>query len=230
MELFSRVWFSALLSIVFIDLLLAGDNAVVIGMAASSLPERLQKKAVIFGTIGAVAVRVIGGVFAVYLLQIPYVALVGGLVLLWIAHKLVSDDGAAKHKGVAPAANLAGAIRTIVIADAAMGIDNVLAIAAAARGDASLVALGVLISIPMVMWGSFMVVSLLKRWPWLAWAGAALLGYIAVSLIIKDPLIADRFTDISIFVSYALYALAASFFFCYGWFNHRRRKDAAADG
>ena len=230
LELFSRAWFSALLSIVFIDLLLAGDNAVVIGMAARNLPAHLQKKAVIFGTFGAVAVRIIGGVFAVVLLKVPYVALIGGLVLLWIAHRLLSEDGSNRHQGLAPAASMAGAIRTIVIADAVMGIDNVLAIAAAARGEAVLVALGVLISIPLVMWGSFMVVSLLKRWPWLVWAGGALLGYIAATLILHDPLLAAWSSGRDAMVSHAIYAAVALFFFGYGWLLHRRKAAAAGRG
>lgn len=225
-ELFSRAWFSALLSIIFIDLLLAGDNAMVIGMAARNLPERLQARAVIFGTFGAVAVRIIGGVFMVALLKIPYVALGGGLILLWIAHKLVSEDDQGRHQGVAAGASLFAAIRTIIIADAVMGIDNVVAIAAAARGEPVLVALGVIISIPLVMWGSFLVVSLLKRWPWLAWAGSALLGYIAVSLILHDPLLADWSSGDGRNLSLAIYAAAVLFFFAYGWWRHRRRAAA----
>ena len=226
-ELFSRAWFSALLSIILIDLLLAGDNAVVIGMAARNLPKRLQTKAVIFGTFGAVAVRIVGGVFAVALLRIPYIALVGGVILLWVAHKLVSEDEGSRHKGVAPATSMGGAIRTIIVADAVMGIDNVLAIAAAARGEPMLVALGVLISIPMVMWGSFLVVSLLKRWPWLVWAGSALLGYISAALILHDPVLADWSRGEGRLISHAICAATAAFFFAYGWWLNRRRPAAS---
>ncbi len=227
-ELFSQAWFSALLSIIIIDLLLAGDNAIVIALAARNLPQRVQTKAVVFGTFGAVAIRIVGGIFAVFLLQIPYVALVGGVLLLWIAHTLVAEDNAGKHEGVKPATSLAGAIRTIIIADAVMGLDNVVAIAAAAKGEVVLVALGVLISIPIVMWGSLFVLKLLQRWPWLTWAGSALLGYIAVTLIFSDPLLTEWAAGPGRTAALILTAVGTLAFFAEGWWLDRRRSKSKA--
>ncbi|HEY5930858.1 MAG TPA: TerC family protein, partial [Burkholderiales bacterium] len=153
MEFLSPGFFSALLAIVIIDLVLAGDNAIVIALAARSLPANLRKKAIIWGTVGAIAVRSAMTIVVVWLLMIPGLRFIGGVALVWIAWKLLVP----KHEeGVhaKPADNFWGAMKTIVIADAIMGLDNVLAVAGAAKGSFLLVVLGLLISIPIVVWGS----------------------------------------------------------------------------
>ena len=164
MELFSAAWFSALLAIVLIDLVLAGDNAIVIALAARKLPLQLQTKAIIWGTVGAIVVRTVMTVGVVWLLKIPGLMLIGGLGLVWIAYKLLApDSGGPSH---APTATtFMGAMKTIVIADALMGVDNVLGVAGAAKGNMDLVVIGLLISVPIVVFGSTLVLKLVERFP-----------------------------------------------------------------
>lgn len=184
MELFSVEFFSALLTIVFIDLILAGDNAIVIGLAARNLPKEQQKKAVIWGTVGAVGIRVIATLLVVQLLNVPWLNLVGGLLLVWIAYKLLVQEDA--HDGIKPGNTLWQSIRTIIIADAAMGIDNVIAVAGAAHGDTLLVVLGLIISVPVVVWGSTLFIKLINRYEWIVYVGSAVLAYTAAKMITHE--------------------------------------------
>lgn len=193
MELFSAQWLSALLAIILIDLVLAGDNAIVIALAARSLPPNLQKKAIVWGTVGAIVVRSVMTIGVVWLLRIPGLMLVGGLGLLWIAYKLLADthDGD-EHAGVG-VTTFWGAMKTIVIADALMGIDNVLGVAGAAHGDFTLVVLGLLISVPIVVFGSTLVLKLVQRFPIIIQLGAAVLAFTAGKMIVNEKLLAPWF-------------------------------------
>ncbi|UVI32165.1 TerC family protein [Paenibacillus spongiae] len=193
MDFFSLEFLSALLTIVFIDLILAGDNAIVIGMASRNLPKHLQKRAVILGTVGAVAIRAVATILVVYLLDIPWLLLAGGILLLWIAYNLLvsSDD----HGDIKAGSSLGAAVRTIIIADAAMGLDNVIAVAGAAHGNYVLVILGLLISIPIVVWGSTLFIKLIGRFPWIIYLGSGVLAYTAAKMITHEPKIAGVFTD-----------------------------------
>ncbi len=191
-DLFTMQFLTALLSIVVIDLVLAGDNAIVIALAARNLPPHLQKKAIIWGTVGAVVVRSAMTIGVVWLLKVPGLMLVGGLALVWIAYKLLSDDSGEDEHG-APATTLAGAMKTIIIADAVMGVDNVLAVAGAAHGSFLLVVLGLLISIPIVVWGSRLVLKLMTRYPVIIYLGAGVLAFTAVKMILGEPLIKPFF-------------------------------------
>ena len=186
MELFSTAWWSALLAIVLIDLVLAGDNAIVIALAARKLPPALQRKAIIWGTVGAIVVRTAMTLVVVWLLKIPGLMLVGGLGLLWIAYKLLvdTDDGAEHDLQVN---SFWGAMKTIVVADALMGIDNVLGVAGAAQGAFDLVVLGLLISIPIV------VLKLVDRFPIVIKLGAAVLAYTAAMMVINEQLLKPFF-------------------------------------
>lgn len=188
MEIFSAPWWSALFAIILIDLVLAGDNAIVIALAARQLPPHLQKKAIVWGTAGAIVVRTLMTLGVVWLLKLPGLLLVGGLGLLWIAYKLIADAGESTHEGAASTTFL-GAMKTIVVADALMGIDNVLGVAGAAHGSFDLVVLGLLISIPIVVFGSQLVLRLVQRWPLIIHAGAVVLAYTAASMIIKEPIL-----------------------------------------
>ncbi len=183
MELFTLQFWTALFSIVVLDLVLAGDNAVVIAMAAHRLPAELKKKAIFVGTAGAVIIRIIMTLLAVYLLSIPYLQALGGLLLLPIAIKLLAP---AKKGHVEEANSFAEAVKTIIVADAAMGIDNVLGVAGAAHGDFLLVVIGLLISVPIVVGSSQLIGKLLDNWPVLIYLGAGILGWTGGSMLIQD--------------------------------------------
>ena len=192
MEFLSAPWWSALLAIILIDLVLAGDNAIVIALAARSLPPELQKKAILWGTAGAIGVRAIMTLGVVWLLQIPGLRLVGGLGLLWIAFKLLADQEGSGHDGPA-ATTFWGAMKTIVVADALMGIDNVLGVAGAAHGAMDLVVIGLLVSVPIVVYGSSVVLKLVERFPIIIQLGAAVLAFTAAKMIVDEPLLNELF-------------------------------------
>ena len=195
MELFSAPWWSALLAIILIDLVLAGDNAILIALAARNLPPALQRKAIIWGTVGAIVVRSVMTLCVVWLLQIPGLMLVGGLGLLWIAYQLLGEQ-AGEHEGASGPTNFWGAMKTIVVADALMGVDNVLGVAGAAHGAMDLVVLGLLISIPIVVFGSSLVLRLVERWPVIIQLGAAVLALTAAKMVLGEPLLADYLKSI----------------------------------
>lgn len=197
MELFSVEFFSALLTIVFIDLILAGDNAIVIGLAARNLPKDQQKKAVIWGTVGAVAIRVLATLLVVQLLAVPWLNLIGGLLLLWIAYKLLVQEN--PHDDIKAGNTLWQSIRTIIIADAAMGIDNVIAVAGAAHGNTLLVILGLIISVPVVVWGSTLFIKLINRFEWIVYLGSAVLAYTAAKMITHEKMFIDFFKSSPLF-------------------------------
>jgi len=180
---------SALLAIVVIDLVLAGDNAIVIALAARSLPVALQKRAIVWGAIGAIGVRSLMTVIVVWLLHIPGLLLAGGLLLLWIAYRLLlPETGSGETHAPAPA-TFWSAMRTIVIADAVMGLDNVLAVAGAAHGSYLLVVTGLVISVPIVVWGSTMVLKVVDRFPAVVYVGAGVLVWTAAKMINSEPLV-----------------------------------------
>jgi YjbE family integral membrane protein len=190
MEMFSGEWFVALFSIVVIDLVLAGDNAVVIAMAARHLPENMQRKAIWLGTGGAILIRMAATLAVVWLLKIPGLLLFGGIILIGIAYRLLVKE---KKHGVRQASGLWEAFRTIVVADAVMGLDNVLAIAGAAHGDYIMVIIGLAVSVPIVIWGSLAVLRLIERFPVLIYLGAAVLAFTAGKMIADEPLLKQFF-------------------------------------
>lgn len=185
MELFSVEFFMALLAIIMIDLVLAGDNAVVIGMAARNVPAQHQRKVIFWGTAGAILIRALATLVVVWLLKIPGLHLVGGLLLIWIAYKLLVDD---KNHEISAESTVARAITTIVIADMAMGVDNVVAIAGASHGNFTLVIVGLLISVPIMVFGSTLVIKLLDRYPIVVYIGAGILAFTAGKMILDEPL------------------------------------------
>lgn len=225
MEFLSAAWWSALLAIILIDLVLAGDNAIVIALAARSLPPRLQRKAIVWGTVGAIAVRSAMTVGVVWLLKVPGLMLVGGLGLLWIAYRLLADTGEDDEHGPV-ASTFWGAMKTIVVADALMGVDNVLGVAGAAHGSFDLVVIGLLISVPIVVFGSTMVLRLVERFPIIIQAGAAVLAFTAAKMIAGEPLL-DTVFDHSALARWALYALAIAGVLAAGRLQARRTADPA---
>jgi YjbE family integral membrane protein len=188
MELFTLQALWAVLAIILIDIVLAGDNALVIGMAANKLPPELRKRAIFWGTFGAVAIRFVSVAALTYLLMIPGLRLVGALALIYIGWRLVFDQHT--DESVASKTTLRGAITTIIVADAVMGIDNALGIAAAANGDFGLVIFGLLISVPIILFGSSVVSKVLTRWPDVVFAGSFVLFVVAFQMLFKEPLLA----------------------------------------
>ena len=189
--LFTPEFWTGLLSIIVIDLVLAGDNAIVIGMAARNLPAHQQKKAIVWGTVGAVVIRALATLAVVWLLKIPGLLAIGGLILIWISVKLLVQEE--KHEDVKAGGSLASAIWTIIVADAVMGLDNVIAVAGAAHGHFILVVLGLIISVPIMVWGSTMIMKFMERFPIVITIGAAILAYTAASMITSEQLFASFF-------------------------------------
>lgn len=188
----SAPWWSALLAIVLIDLVLAGDNAIVIALAARSLPANVKTKAIVWGTVGAVVVRSTMTVGVVWLLKIPGLLLAGGLGLLWIAYQLLVDDDEGDAHGPA-ATSFWGAMKTIIVADALMGVDNVLGVAGAAHGAFDLVIFGLLLSVPIVVFGSSVVLKLVERFPIIIELGAGVLAFTAAKMVVGEPLLHNYF-------------------------------------
>jgi YjbE family integral membrane protein len=184
---------SALLSIVVIDLALAGDNAIVIALAARDLPPRQRKLAIAWGTVGAIVVRCAMTLAVVWLLGIPGLMAAGGIVLAWIAVKLAKPQPAQGGHAVHAAAGFWAAMQTIVVADAAMGLDNVLAVAGAAHGSFALVVAGLVISIPIVIWGSTLILRWVERHPWIVHVGVAVLAWTSAKMIVSEPALAEFF-------------------------------------
>lgn len=193
MDIFSAEFFSALLAIIVIDLVLAGDNAIVIGLAARNLPKEQQKKVVFWGTFGAIAVRSLLTMVVVYLLKIPGLLLIGGFLLIWIAYKLLVEEKG--NKEVECGTCVWTAIKTIIIADAVMGLDNVLAVAGAAHGSMLLVVLGLLISVPIIILGSTLILKLVDRYPAIIYIGAGVLALTASKMIMQEQFIKGYFGE-----------------------------------
>ena len=226
MELFSLLWFTSLVQIIGIDLVLAGDNAVVIAMAARGLQPDLQRKAVIFGTLGAILVRIILAVFAVALLKFSWVSAVGGFLLYIIAYRLASSKfrPQRQEKNIA-AQSFMQAMWIVILADTVMGMDNVIAIAGAARGDILLVAIGLVVSIPIVMWGSFILISWIEKHHWIVYLGVWLLCLIGSNMIITDIALVEYFTDNKVLTFIIEWVVPAMAPFCYLFYNQYRRRN-----
>jgi len=195
-EFASQVFWLNLLKIIGVNIILSGDNAVVIALAARSLPQRQQKAAVLWGSGAAVVMRIILTVFAVALLTLPWLKIIGSLLLFWIGIKLlVPEDG---DDDISASDNLMAAIKTILIADLVMSIDNVIAVAAAAQGSLTLLILGLGISIPLVIFGSTMLLHLMERWPIIITIGGGLLGFVAGEMLVTDPVLKGWLTGLGV--------------------------------
>jgi YjbE family integral membrane protein len=214
-------FWSALAAIVLIDLVLAGDNAIVIALAARNLPKDVQRRAVIWGTAGAVIVRASLTVGVLWLLQVPGLMAAGGALLVWIAYRLLTDDDGARERGVAPAMSFWAAMRNIVIADAVMGLDNVLAVAGAAHGSVVLVVLGLLISIPIVVWGSTLILRWIERFPNLLYVGGAVLAWTAATMIVAEPLFEDALAGRPV-IANAIHVVTIGGVLAGAWLRNRR--------
>ncbi|HET6586983.1 MAG TPA: TerC family protein [Oleiagrimonas sp.] len=223
MDFFPPHFFSGLLSIIVIDLVLAGDNAMVIALAARRLPRHRQRQAIFWGTFGAVGVRIALTVGVVYLLKLPGLMLVGGLLLIPIAWNLLrhNDDHGEPH--VREATGFWAAIRTIIVADALMGLDNVLGIAGAAKGHIPLVVIGLFISVPLVVWGSTLILRLMERFPVIIYVGAGAIAWTAARMIAHDHLLSGWF-DAHAWVQWLLDALLVAGICGGGYLASRRAR------
>jgi YjbE family integral membrane protein len=186
----THAFWIGLLKIIGVNIVLSGDNAVVIALAARSLPPKQQKQAVLWGSAAAIVMRIVLTVFAVKLLTLPWLKIVGSLLLLWIGIQLLvpEDDG---EDGVDASDNMLAAIKTILIADLVMSLDNVIAVAAAAQGDLLLLIIGLAISIPLVIFGSTLLLRVMERFPFIVTVGGALIGFVAGEMMVSDPALHD---------------------------------------
>lgn len=221
MDIFSAQFFSALLAIIIIDLVLAGDNAIVIALAARKLPAHLRTKAIMWGTVGAIAVRSSMTVVVVWLLKVPGLLLLGGALLVWIAYKLLlpeQQDEAGNHSA---AESFWGAMKTIVVADAVMGLDNVLAVAGAAHGSFLLVVLGLLISIPIVIGGSQIILKFVDKFPAIVYVGAGVLAWTAAKMMSAEPLLKEFYSDHALVVPLMFFVIMTGVLWAGFVKNHR---------
>ena len=189
--LLTPAFWAALGSIILANVLLSGDNAVVIAMAARGLPARQQKKAIVFGSGAAIVMRIVLTLIAVKMLGLPWLKLVGGIALLWIGANLMSEEEE-QHDQEARPIGIGAAVRTILVADLVMSLDNVLAVAAAAQGNTPLLVIGLAVSIPLIVFGSTIILKVMERFPVIIVAGAALLGWLAGEMMLTDPAIPPR--------------------------------------
>jgi YjbE family integral membrane protein len=217
---FISEFLSGLAAIVLLDIVLAGDNAIVIALAARKLPVHLRRKAIIWGSAGAVLVRVMLTAIVVWLLQLPGLMLIGGLLLLPIAWKLLQPDDHHAQQ-IEATGSFGAALRTIIVADALMGLDNVLAIAGASQGHLGLVVLGLAISVPLVVWGSTLILRLIERFPIIVYVGAAAIAFTASRMIAHDHWLSGWF-DAHAWTRYALDALLVIGICAGGWLMQRR--------
>jgi YjbE family integral membrane protein len=222
--------------IVLIDLLLAGDNALVIALAVRSLPTRQQLLGRLWGTAGAVGLRLLFIGIITYLLQIPWLQAGGGAVLIWIAWKLLSQSEGEGHGSVREGVSLWDAIWVILVADVSMSLDNVIAVAGAAHGDFVLVALGIGLSIPIVVWGSGLLARLMARWPPVVWFGGAILGEVAGAMIMHDPQVIALLGSLAqdgaapAWLEYPVRVGLFAALLAYGWWRSRGSRTAAPHG
>ena len=229
-EFFSPAWWAGLAQIIGIDIILSGDNALVIALACRSLPENQRKWGILLGAGAAIALRIVFAVGIVYLLEVPFLKFAGSLLLIWIAVKLVmpEEEAAAAHSDQPAATSLWSAVRIVMVADAVMSLDNVLAVAAAAKGRVELLVIGIAISIPLIVAGSAMMLWLLDRFPILVVAGSALLGWIAGELAVTDPIAGAWMAGALPWLHASLPYIACGAMVVIGLYVRRRRDSASA--
>jgi YjbE family integral membrane protein len=225
MDFFSSQFLVSLLQIIWIDLLLSGDNAIVIALACRNLPEEQRKTGILLGTGAAIGLRILFALVITWLLGIPFLKIVGGILLFWIAIKLVQGDEG--HGEVAGGTSLWSAVKTIAVADAVMSLDNVLAVSAASHGNIWLFIFGILLSIPLIIYGSNVILSILTRFPILIWLGAALLGWIAGDMISEDPWFKQNIAQFTGIMQYMCDTIGALFVLSVGFFIKWRKERSA---
>ncbi|MCJ8144120.1 TerC family protein [Ancylobacter sp. A5.8] len=226
MSYLEPLFWLALLKIIWINILLSGDNAVVIAMACRSLPDRLRRIGMIMGAAVAVGMRIVFTAIVAVLLGLPWLRILGSIALMYIAVDLVVPEGE-EGEGVHGHESLWRAVGTIAVADLVMSLDNVVAIAAVADGNWTLIIIGLVISIPMIVAGAALIMKLLSRFPWLVWAGAALLGWVAGEMFLSDVKVLDYFGEAMVHqFEYIAAAAGAAMVLSIGWLIVRFKKSA----
>jgi len=219
---FTAEFWAHLFEIGFLNLLLSGDNAVVIALAVRTLPWRQRLLGQIWGTVGAVVLRLLFVGIVSALLRIPFLRLAGGLLLVWIAVKLVRPEEGLEE-GARHGTSFWEAIWIIIVADVTMSLDNVLAIAGAARGDMLLVGLGIVTSLPIVVWGSGVLARLMNRRVWIIWLGGGVLGYVAAEMILEDPVVSARLGSLAHVLAYPVPLALGAVVTAWGWWSAQPR-------
>ena len=227
MEILSTPFLMALLTIIVIDLVLAGDNALVIGLAARNVPQHMQKRVILWGTAGAIGIRIVFTLGIVWLLKIPGLMLAGGLLLLPVAYKLMNPSHNDADSHGARSNNFWGALKTIIVADALMGVDNVLGVAGAANGSFLLVVLGLLISVPIMVWGSTLVLKWVDKYPSIITVGCGVLIWTAMQMILDEKLLAPYLPAHTWFDELSGAILTASILGAFMW-RQQKTKQARA--
>ena len=226
----SSLFWIAVLQIIVIDIMLGGDNAVVIALACRKLPPEQRSKGIFWGVVGAIGLRVVMIFFALQLLAVPYLKIVGGLLLLWIGIKLMMPEHEDEHDSIDGGTTLMAAIKTIVVADAVMSLDNVISVAGASHGSMVLVTFGILVSIPIVVWGSKLVLTLMDRFPVVITLGAALLGWIAGGMVVSDQATPESISKGIPYAHYVFASTGALFVVVVGkWLGSRKLPRAAIE-
>lgn len=208
-------WIIAFLKIILINIILSGDNAIVIAMASRNLPERQRKIAIFWGAFGAVALRIVLTLVAILLLKIPFLTAAGALLLIWIAIKLITNEE--DHGNVQASSNLSSVVMTIIIADFVMSLDNVIAIAAVAEGNFLLIILGLILSIPIIVWGSGIILRLLETFPGLIYLGAGVLGFTAGEMFMTDQKVWNQLVHVDVLFHWAIPVITAIGVVILGW-------------
>ncbi len=225
-ELLTPQFLISVLEIILINILLSGDNAVVIALACRNLPDKLRRQGILWGVLGAIVLRIILTYFAMSLLNYPWLKVIGAVLLIWIGIKLIVGDENAEHE-VKASDQLISAIWTILIADLVMSLDNVMAVTAAAKGNLPLIIFGLVISIPLVIYGSQIIMRLIERMPLLVPAGGGLLGYIAGDLATDDPVVAPWIESSAPMVDWLAPFVGIAIVVIPGLWLARRRRAAA---
>lgn len=217
---FSSAAMIALLKIIAIDIVLSGDNAIVIAMATKNLPKKQRNKAIVWGTAGAVILRILFAIIIVWILDIPFVHAIGGILLLWIAYNvLVGGNDTTQIKGHQ---DFYKAVGTIIVADIAMSLDNVVAVAGAANGHIGMIALGIAISIPIMIYGSVFIVQTMEKYSWIAYIGAGILAWTAGDMIVSDEKVIQFFNIPQGFITYAIILALTTAVLITGWAVNKR--------
>jgi len=228
MEFTSAAFWTALGSIIWVNIILSGDNAVVIALAARSLPRHQQKQAIFWGSAAAIVLRVVLTIIALEMLKWPWLKIIGGLLLLYIGVTLMLDDDDADGDVGGQSGSLLAAIRTILIADLVMSLDNVIAVAAAAKGNIPLLVIGLALSIPLIIFGSTLLLKVMERFPIIIIAGAALLGFLAGEMLLTDPALVARIGELPHWQVNVGGAVGAALVVALGWLLQRRSQRAPA--